>query len=902
MMLVRQNVGGGDPGRPGRNGSGGDGGPGGRGGSSYHWTETESYTDSQGNTQTRTIHRSNPGGSDGPDGSSGYPGNAKVTHGRRGRDGDFTILVEGADGQTEYPSRYDLRLTGFVHESENADGVYEPRERVKVSNLEVTNVGGMPTPTHSDVEVRLEQRGWIIPEEAHRLVPRGLPSGATTLLDEPLWLTIGDYRPHGPDDPLAVPETIHLRADLPAAQRAFEAFDDDVAQQCGSFVIAFPIEATPLDSLRALAPGEAAHLRFALTNTGKLPLGIATEGARRVRFTLAAHHSELGDAHAMLLDGDGRRVPLEDGWTVELDAIEPGQTQRFEACIGFTRDAPLYRSLTLWLTVEVGYLERPAELRPVQFRAFEARVASRYRRDPAADVLVVVNHRTTRDELDAWRSLLEELGLKMAIWDLSLQGGIDLEEPLSDGESLLDHFGGASMIVLNNMVETPAGELPASRIVGKVQVLAAAEAGIDVLFVGEDVGIGHLLTPTHRRPDLGDEPAGWTALTTELARSPHSMLEQVVGRAVIYDWDGLGRGPSTKKLLAQAKSLAEGLAARHPQLRFAVVHDFDSKLVDRTLWFRKWRLGYVEVRAMLPTDAGRLLSAELGTDALHDPKVVRSDETAMAVLLTRSFREKIQLLEAAVRHAAEDAADAASSTSGDAAARVGLIVDAMVVDLGEEIRGLVAPGWRAGMSHARMKDQMPRLRALADFRLAGGPRLPPGTEAGQHLVRLVARVRRYAYAHLRWWELPLLPLRRAPAAWWLARSFGRDFLEGVFAGDDAIGEAYLKEAKTYLAVHLRELKNAFETYRKEHGVHDRSAWHVDHAEEVIFAPLRRRGVTSDGEVLVRWEERLFSATDIAEAANEDEARAGRRDQVAASASEARASLRRDETTEQLLGL
>ena len=200
---------------------------------------------------------------------------------------------------------------------------------------------------------------------------------------------------------------------------------------------------------------------------------------------------------------------------------------------------------------------------------------------------------------------------------------------------------------------------------------------------------------------------------------------------------------------------------------------------------------------------------------------------------------------------------------------------------------------------------MPRLRALASFRPAGGPRLPPGSDAGQHLIRLAARVRRFAVAHLRFWELlpPFLFLRRAPSAWWLARGCARDLLVGVFAGDepDAIGKAYLKEAKGYLDVQERELKSDFESFRKEHQ-RERHASHVTHAEQLLFAPLRRRGVTSDGEVLVGWEERVLSARELKEAAKKDEARAGRRDQVAASASEARATLRRAETTEQLLGL
>lgn len=71
LMLVAHDIRGGQGGSAGKNGYGGGGGAGGRGGSSYSWTDTESYTDSQGKTQTRTTFHSSSGGADGPSGPIG---------------------------------------------------------------------------------------------------------------------------------------------------------------------------------------------------------------------------------------------------------------------------------------------------------------------------------------------------------------------------------------------------------------------------------------------------------------------------------------------------------------------------------------------------------------------------------------------------------------------------------------------------------------------------------------------------------------------------------------------------------------------------------------------------------------------------------------------------------------
>ena len=85
LMLVKGNLVGGDLGFAGEVRPRRRGGPGGRGGSSYHWTESQTYRDSQGRTQTRTIMRSNPGGVDGPSGRDGSPSRYRATDAYRVR-------------------------------------------------------------------------------------------------------------------------------------------------------------------------------------------------------------------------------------------------------------------------------------------------------------------------------------------------------------------------------------------------------------------------------------------------------------------------------------------------------------------------------------------------------------------------------------------------------------------------------------------------------------------------------------------------------------------------------------------------------------------------------------------------------------------------------------------------
>src|SRR5262249_9857314 len=117
------------------------------------------------------------------------------------------------------------------------------------------------------------------------------------------------------------------------------------------------------------------------------------------------------------------------------------------------------------------------------------------------EVLLVVNHRTTREELDAWEALAAELGLGLEVWDLSLEGGLDLER-----EGLCEALDGKTIVVLNNQVTTPRGEVDARVFVDKEQLHRGAAQGIHLAFVGRKVNVSRLLLPTAGAAKTAEEP------------------------------------------------------------------------------------------------------------------------------------------------------------------------------------------------------------------------------------------------------------------------------------------------------------------------------------------------------------------------------------------------------------
>lgn len=840
LMLLRHDVRGGDGGKAGANGYGGSGGAGGDGGDSYSWSETDYYTDSQGNRQSRTTWHSNSGGSDGSSGSSGRAGNARVHDGKRGADGAFAIEVKSEAGVKTYASRYDLRLVSFAHDSLNEDAVYEPRELVRVFDVEVENTGGMPTPKKDDLRLSLVGGGWVIPEPGDLLCAPGIEPGARHAVKGELRFRIKDFTPAAPADPLEVEESILHRAMLPSVHREFEGYQRGEAIEQGRFVIRFPIRLSPVQSLRSLVAGEATRVRFTVVNQSRFALGAGSGTKRVVRVRVkTSADSELGDEHVTFTAEGAEHVPSA-GWVREIDTLDAGGALDLELTVRVRPGAPEYRRYAATISLELGDIDEPAAARAIQIRAFDIRVAREFQATDA-DLLLVVNHRTTREEIAAWEALAERLAFRIAIWDLTRERHLDLDAPVVKSASLIDVLSGGAIAILDNEIETPDGPAFPHAFLSSEHAVRAAAAGIDIAFIGKGPALDRVLIPAREAP------------RTEAA---------VFRRYWLRFW----ARPEQDWLRGRAFARSAELASSSPMQRHLVVHRFEPKLESQFLWIKKWKVGTLETIPMLDGGAGSLVHVALDDTTVHDPAYAISRDAAAALLIVFDFEEKLERLRRV-------------GTSPDADdASLARIVDAILVDLAEELASLLAPGWRGGSSADELAASLPKLAALAKSGLSADY----DSIAGAALLRLSGRLLFLADSQVPLWEAmpPLRWMRRAPAV----RSHVADQVDAFLTG--AFGEHNLRTTRIDAERISAELLTTFKRQRELGLARDRGAW----ALEQLRAPLAAKGITSHVELLTNHAERVMHGDEYDAAAKAHADAATRRAKLVSDADRAERDL------------
>lgn len=842
LMLLRHDVRGGSGGAPGRNGGGGTGGSGGRGGSSYSWTTTSTHRNSDGSTSTRTHYHSNPGGSDGSRGYDGAAGRASTKAGANGEAGTFAIRVKEGESFTSYPSRYDLRLVSFAHDSLNEDAVYEPGELVRVFDLEVENVGGMPTPRKDELALALASGGWIRPEPGELRCTPGLAPGARYKVPGELRFRIAEHTPSGPSDPLEVEESILQRAMLPSVRRDFERYQEGDAIEQGRFVIRYPLRLSPVASLKSLAAGEATRVRFSVTNQSRFALGAASECKRvvRVRVTTAPD-SELGDEHVVVI-ADGNELAPGTGWSHEIAKLDAGDTRDLEISVRVRDDAPEYLRFAAHVTLELGDLEAPAQTRPIQLRGFDIRVARPFAVSDA-DLLLVVNHRTTREEIEAWEQLGQRLAFDIAIWDLSRERHLDLWRPLADGISLAEWFKDKAVVLLDNPIENPLGapgdETYPHVFLADDQVARAATEGIDIALIGKGMPLKRLLVPTStpdETPIYRRYWLRWWAKPTE-------------------DW--------LEKVAAKKSQM---LVEEKPTERHVVIYRFAPEIDGESAWVNKWRVGTLHVARTLDAAAGAVVHAEVDADELHEPSYVLGDHATTTLLAMFGFDENIERLR---RLLARD-----ELLESDLAP----LLDALVLDLANELAAVISPGWMGETSGVELDATLGRLDALARSELTAEYE----STAGAALRRLAGRVMFLARSQVAWWESipPFRWFRRGPSA----RSRITRHLER-FLGH-AFGEHNAEQAIDDADRIADEIAADHKAKRKSYLAGKRRVWALEQAR----APLAPNTITSDTELLETWAERVMSGHEYDELTTERAADAAAREKLLAGADEQHAQL------------
>ncbi|UJR85420.1 hypothetical protein [Sandaracinus amylolyticus] len=820
LMLIRRGIEGGAGGQPGRHGEGGSGGAGGAGGSSHSWTETEHYTDSQGKPQTRMRFHSNPGGSRGPSGDAGASGSGPLYAGHDGAIGAFSIEVHTLAGPKQYPGRYELMLSGITLRTDDRDGVFEPGELVRVDGIRVRNVGAMPSPSSRAITLEVRDSKWCgaLANEVLE-VPRSVPAGAEVDVPGTLTFELRDHAPSDPADPLAEHERVSLRAHVVDVNRSFERFEPDAMASPATMLVRFPIAASVVEGLVALAPGEVTRLRFAIRNQSKLALGANSPSRRRIRARLSLFESELGDDAALLIDEHGAPVPMRgEGLVRELDLLEAGADWIFEGALGMRESAPSYRELRLRLTLEIGRLDMPDVLRVVQHRELRVRCVRTLAPDARMDWLLVAHHRTSREEIDAWEALAARHERSLAVWDLSREGHLEL------GSSVIERLNGGLVIVLGHPMSSAGREVRAAEMLSHATMAQLAEAGADLLLAGGSADLRALLAPAAIDRDVA--PAdGEDALIERLASRVESE-GALVETAELHEIGMFFESARKERLEARARALAERLATRFPQRRFTIVWELAPAPRGSWLLVHRYRLGRIRVLARPAARCG-VAHVALADHALADPRTIASNECATAIAVASGPDDQIDALARAIE-------------VGDAA-RARVWSDAILVGLAsEQLAVLRRTRSRAGLSRAQMREALPRLLRLAHTPLVPGDR----EDAITIVAELAAKLRFFADTQVRLWE-------RIPGISWARRAASLDALTEALIGEMIDAQSSDELVRRALRDRTREIEKTLRQRWKDArttdiSARDRGAW----ARTTVLAPVEREGVTTDDELLV----------------------------------------------------
>ncbi|RIB21058.1 hypothetical protein C2G38_2140861 [Gigaspora rosea] len=152
---------------------------------------------------------------------------------------------------------------------------------------------------------------------------------------------------------------------------------------------------------------------------------------------------------------------MEYEYIFEVPLLRAGKTLKLEAVLTLT-EAEAFEYVDFWLYLELGKIAEPTIPKIVHILSFDVRVSTIYRGFPQGfypDVLLITNHKTTRNEYLAWVKLFKEiLGLRFFIWDISQMGHFSLMKDITtlysnEPTTLMKDLSGKTIIVLNNEFE-----------------------------------------------------------------------------------------------------------------------------------------------------------------------------------------------------------------------------------------------------------------------------------------------------------------------------------------------------------------------------------------------------------------------------------------------------------------
>jgi len=413
------------------------------------------------------------GGPAGPCGRNGKTPPDPLQDGLDGDHGFFHIEV-GAEA-SPYEYRYNLRLGSVRFESRDLLGAqnFQFGAVVYCKNIQVENIGGMPTP--------LGQRAMILicpgldslisefkgcPCFTQRRSP--IKAGETSIAEGALCfqVIVPDMRTKGDDlDPYVHktrlrlealqlgPETPERNGINTSFQRPFTNFHDGEG-----FEINFGFPVANNDGIRGmkiLGAGDSAFISFELANIGPALLGNNTRNVC-VQFYRSSHQKYSTPSNDLVFrDSNKHVVDIEPDMDAMLrgniffiESLPPGKSLQLKRYLTLCRHAKPYSKFGVQAEILLEDFTSTGMF-VVQRRLLEVIVEPAYEYNRRASVVLVTSTTTTELKFHAWKELLTIMGLQFECYSVSRYGSLSPDYEVEKGLPLKNAFRNKLVVLLN---------------------------------------------------------------------------------------------------------------------------------------------------------------------------------------------------------------------------------------------------------------------------------------------------------------------------------------------------------------------------------------------------------------------------------------------------------------------
>lgn len=906
LMLVHYDNSGGAGGAEGQNGPGGSGGSGGRGGSSHSWTtyrtehytDTEYSTDANGNSTTTTVRKTrdipefhhNPGGRDGRDGSDGRSGRGRIDAGRSGAPGTFTIIVEDSNQrQRTYSQVYGLKVENFQLAEGSRNGILEPGEQVTVSQIRVKNTGGMPTPPNHPIELFLENSRWAVSRPIRVLIPRSLRPGESLTLSESLQFDIPNHTVAEVGPRFTAEGQITAAAWLPAVERVFTEGPRTTRTE-----ITFPVEVEPIEGWNTLLPGQVTSVRWRIRNISGRDIGSAADLRRLLENRLMQIQTEGRAPRLTFFDESGSASPDAAGLLAQITNLRAGETREVRGFVGVIPQEGIgHYTGSIQLQLNLGSPLAPDVTRVVQRREHRIQVAEPYRRNPGRNILLITNHNTTNEQVEAWRQTATTLGQGLDTMNLSFEGRIDFEMLLRD-------FNWRTVVILNDEMTIPSrGSANPQSFIAKSQLLQMlADEGIRVMVVGgtrpsgetqdqssNEALLRSLLIPTSsgretqmaesaaafRRSTLGRERTGQVAdhESNSTTVMPNQGVDHEIPVYRTYLFGPASQERRNAAMAREARRIQEQVSRNRPDARFLVFHETFDKAreaqgtrarggSDAPLLGSQYQIGRIIVSETLTQQRHGALFVETPENQIHSTTYIQGQQNRFSLALALQIEDKVTAFNQFLAGTLPLPQGADRQAIGEA------FVQAILTDLAAEQRGLVAGTRNHGFTPEMLRSLLDTLDYVTRTVEFHSHEL--NTPEGRAFIDLVARLRRMTSDQVRYWHY-LLPGMRSRH---LARIAAPMIQRMVDAAFGRAGTPLHQAGRVALQTRERELRAT-----------------GNHASQSVTQRLSEHGIVSDQSVFQSPAGRTLPKSDRVEAIGADRSRENLRTQNELQIQEAR---------------